>query len=163
LTDAARGALAAFDAVKYNMTLGCGGKGVPEVIGVPSVIDFVDRGESILMRIEEFDTVRTIHMNSREDPTAQPKTLLGYSVGRWEGDTLVVETGSVGARHLRPGVPLGPDASFVERFTPSADGTRLHYTIVMTDPYSLQEPVEQKRSWIAVDETVMPFNCKSTD
>jgi hypothetical protein len=159
LTDAARQASAAFDSVKYNMSLGCGGKGMPEVIGVPAVTDFVDRGDSVLMRIEEFDTVRTIHLNSRENPRTQPKTLLGYSVGRWERDTLVVETGSVGAPHLRPGVPLGPDASFVERFTPSADGKRLHYTIVMTDPYSLTQPVEQKRSWVAIDEQVLPFNC----
>jgi hypothetical protein len=160
LTDAAQQALARFDPVKYMMSLGCGGKGMPEIIGVPAVTDFVDRGDSILMRIEEFDTVRTIHLNNRENPKAQPKTLLGYSAGRWEGETLVVETGSVGAPHLRPGVPLGPDASFVERFTPSADGQRLHYTIVMTDPYSLTQPVEQKRSWVAVDEQVLPFNCK---
>ncbi len=159
LTDAARQALAGFDPVKYMMSLGCGGKGMPEIIGVPAVTDFVDRGDSILMRIEEFDTVRTIHLNSRENPRAQPKTLLGYSTGRWEGDTLIVETGSVGAPHLRPGVPLGPDASFVERFTPSPDGKRLNYTIVMTDPYSLTQPVEQKRSWVAIDEQVLPFNC----
>jgi hypothetical protein len=160
LTDAAKQALAGFDPVKYNMSLGCGGKGMPEIIGNPAVTDFVDRGDSILMRNEEYDTVRTIHLNSRENPKTQPKTLLGYSVGRWDGDTLVVETGSVGAPHLRPGVPLGPDASFVERITPSADGRRLHYTIVMTDPYSLTQPVEQKRSWIAIEEQVLPFDCK---
>jgi hypothetical protein len=160
LTDVARQALAAFDPVKYNMSLGCAGKGMPEIIGNPAVTDFVDRGDSILMRNEEYDTVRTIHLNSRENPKTQPKTLLGYSIGRWDGDTLVVETGSVGAPHLRPGVPLGPDASFVERITPSADGRRLHYTIVMTDPYSLTQPVEQKRSWIAIEEQVLPFDCK---
>jgi hypothetical protein len=120
----------------------------------------VDRGESILLRIEQFDTVRTIHMNSREDPTVQPKTLLGFSVGRWEGDTLVVETGSLSSEYMTPeGVPLGPAASLVETFTPSADGSRLHYTILITDPYSLTQPVEQKRSWIAVDEQVLPYNC----
>jgi hypothetical protein len=159
LTEAARQALAGFDSVKYNMTLGCTPKGMPFVMSVPSPTDFVDRGESILLRIEEFDTVRTIHMNSRETPSAQPKTPLGYSVGRWDGETLVVETGSVGAEYLVPGVPLGPSASFLERFTPSADGNRLHYTVVMTDPSSLTQPVEQKRSWIAVDEQVMPYNC----
>ncbi|HWN39597.1 MAG TPA: DUF6152 family protein [Gammaproteobacteria bacterium] len=159
LTEAARQAQATFDAVKYNMSLGCAPKNMPFVMVVPAPIDFVDRGESILFRSEEFDVVRTIHMNSRENPSAQPKTPLGYSVGRWEGDTLVVETGSVGAEYLIPGVPLGPSASFVERFTPSADGGRLHYTIVITDPYSLTETVERTRSWIAVDEKVMPYNC----
>jgi hypothetical protein len=29
----------------------------------------------------------------------------------------------------------------------------------MTDAHSLKEPVEQKRSWIAIDEQVMPYNC----
>jgi hypothetical protein len=159
LTEAARQAQATFDAVKYNMSLGCAPKSMPFVMVVPAPTDFVDRGESILFRSEEFDVVRTIHMNSRENPSAQPKTPLGYSVGRWEGDTLVVETGSVGAEYLIPGVPLGPSASFVERFTPNADGSRLHYTIVITDPYSLTQPVERKRSWIAVDEKVLPYNC----
>lgn len=163
LTDAASQALARFDAVKYNMTLGCSAKGMPVIMNVPSPADFVDRGDSILLRIEEFDTVRTIHLDSRVNPRAQPKTLLGYSVGRWEGETLVVETGSVDAEFLRIGVPLGPDASFVERFTPSADGSRLNYTIVITDPYSLTEPVEQKRAWVAVDEQVLPFNCTSAN
>jgi hypothetical protein len=159
LTEAARQTQATFDAVKYNMSRGCAPKNMPYVMVVPAPTDFVDRGESILFRSEEFDVVRTIHMNSRENPAAQPKTPLGYSVGRWEGDTLVVETGSVGAEYLVPGVPLGPAASFVERFTASADGSRLHYTIVITDPYSLTQPVEQKRSWIAVEDKVMPYNC----
>ena len=159
LTEAARQAQAGFDEVKYNASLGCAPKNMPFVMVVPGPTDFVDKGESILFRSEEFDAVRTIHMSSRENPAAQPKTRLGYSVGRWEGDTLVVETGSVEAEYLVPGVPLGPSASFVERFTPSADGSRLHYTIVITDPYSLTQPVEQKRSWIAIGEQVMPFNC----
>ncbi len=160
LTEAAREARARFDEVKYNQNLSCAPKNMPYLMIVPTPTDFVDRGESILFRSEEFDAVRTIHMNSREDPSAQPKTRLGYSVGRWDGDTLVVETGSVDAEYLVPGVPLGPSASFVERFTPSADGSRLHYTIVITDPYSLTQPVEQKRSWIAIGEKVMPYNCK---
>jgi hypothetical protein len=126
---------------------------------VPAPLDFVDRGASILLRIEEFDTVRTIHLNSEVDPAAQPRTRLGYSVGRWEGDTLVVRTGSLGDAFLIPGVPLGPSAAFVERFTLSDDGNRLHYTMLVTDPQSLTRPVEQKRSWIAVAEHVMPFNC----
>jgi len=159
LTDVARQAFAGFDSVQYNMSLGCAPKNMPFVMTVPSPTDLVDRGDRILLRIEELDVVRTIHMNSTADPHAQPKTPFGYSVGRREGETLVVETGSVAGKYLRPGVPLGPNASFVERFTVSEDGKRLHYSVVMTDPYSLTEPVEQKRSWIAVDEPVMPYNC----
>ena len=58
------------------------------------------------------------------------------------------------------GVPMGSMAKLVERFSPSADGSRLSYTIVVTDPDSLTAPVEGKRSWVwRPDEKVMPFNC----
>jgi len=159
LTESARQARASFDPVEYNMTMGCTPKGMPIIMSVPTPMDFVDRGDSILLRIEEFDTVRTINMGSQEDPTAQARTPLGYSIGHWDGDTLVVETGSLSSEYLAPGVPLGPSASFRETFTPSDDGLRLHYTLRITDSYSLSQPVEQKRSWIAVAEQVMPFNC----
>jgi Family of unknown function (DUF6152) len=159
LTDAAREAAASFDAVQYNLTLGCTPKGMPIIMNVPTPMEFVNQGESILLRIEEFDTVRTIHMSGGGDPATQPKTLLGYSVGRWEGDTLVVDTTRISEGYLSAGVPMGPSARFVERFTPSADGQRLHYTVLITDPYALTQVVEQKRSWIASTEEVLPFNC----
>ena len=57
-------------------------------------------------------------------------------------------------------MPLSPAASLVERFTPSADGTLLNYSIVITDPQFLSEPIELKRSWVArPNESVKPFNC----
>lgn len=158
-TDAARRALADFDVVEYNLTLGCTPKGMPMIMNVPTPLQFVDRGETIELRIEEFDTVRTIHLDNQEDPAAQPRTLLGYSIGRWEGDVLVVQTGSLGAQYLTPGVLLGSSASFVEKFVPSDDGSRLHYSMLITDASTLTQPVERKRSWVAVDEQVLPFNC----
>jgi hypothetical protein len=51
-----------------------------------------------------------------------------------EGDTLVVET-AAWVRSISGRACCSGPASFLERFTPSADGKRLHYTIVMTDPY----------------------------
>ncbi len=159
LTEAARQAEAGFDAVKYNMSLGCAPKNMPFVMVVPGPTDFVDRGETILLRIEEFDVVRTIHMNSREIPPRSPKhrSATRSAVGRarrssWRPAAWVR---SISGRACR----LGLSASFLERFTPSADGQRLHYTVVMTDPYSLTQPVEQKRSWVAIDEQVLPYNC----
>jgi hypothetical protein len=49
---------------------------------------------------------------------------------------------------------------FVERFRLAPDGSRLRYTIVMTDPEMLAEPLEQKRSWIPVpSDQLLPFEC----
>jgi hypothetical protein len=60
------------------------------------------------------------------------------------------------------GAPMSPAAKLVERFAPSADGSRLNYTLVITDPDSLTAPVEGKRSWVwRPGEKVMPFNCNA--
>jgi hypothetical protein len=55
---------------------------------------------------------------------------------------------------------MSPAAKLVERFSPSADGSRLNYTLVITDPESLTASIEGRRSWVwRPDEKVMPFNC----
>lgn len=78
----------------------------------PFPIEFVDRSETILLRMEEYDTVRTIHM--RGTPGAGERRMpLGYSVGRWEGGALVVETTRLSEPYLNStGAPMGPSAPF---------------------------------------------------
>jgi hypothetical protein len=84
-------------------------------------MEFVDRGTTILLRMEEYDSVRVIHMNDRAKVDAQPKTLFGYSTGHWEGGTLVVKTSRIKWNFFDPyGVPLGSSASIVEHFTPTS-------------------------------------------
>jgi hypothetical protein len=75
--------------------------------------------------------------------------------------TLVVTTDGITWPYLDPrGTPLSPLASLVERFTPSSDGTHLLYSVVITDPKYLTEPVELKRAWVArPNESVQPYSC----
>lgn len=161
LTEVARKAEAAFDPVTDTVTPGCTPKGMPLVMLQPPPLEFIDRGDTILLRTEEYDSVRTIHMKASAAAAGQPKSPLGYSTGRWEGATLLVETSRVNAPYLSPrGAPLGTSARFVERFTPSADGSRLDYSLTIVDPDSLTEPAERKRYWVSrPGETVLPFNC----
>ena len=161
LTESAKKAVSEFDPVNDTVTPECTPKGMPIIMFQPPPMEFVDRGDTILLRTEEYETVRTIRMTAQGNPEAQPKTLVGFSVGRWEGETLVVETSRVNARYLNArGVPLGPSARFVERFTPTADGSRLDYTLTITDPDSLTAPAEMKRFWVwRPNERVLPYNC----
>jgi hypothetical protein len=160
LTAKAREAAARFNPITDTTTEGCTPKGMPAIIRQPFPIELVDRGDTIEMKLEEYDTRRTIHMRAAATADA-PRTPLGYSTGTWDGSTLVVETTRLDEPYLNnTGVPMGPNAKLVERFSPSADGSRLSYTIVITDPDSLTGPVEGKRSWVwRPEEKVMPFNC----
>jgi hypothetical protein len=67
----------------------------------------------------------------------------GHSIGRWDGDTLVVDTTNFSDHRsgLGGGLPSGPRKPLVERFTPSPDRTRITYTYEVEDPEYLVEPM----------------------
>jgi hypothetical protein len=160
LTEAAKQAAATFNPTEETTAVGCTPKGMPYLMSNPAPIEFIDRGGVILLRLEEYDTVRTIHMSANGGEDA-PKTLLGYSTGRWDGNTLVVDTSRISSPYLNNrGVPLGSEARLVERFTLSADRSRLDYELTVTDPEMLIGLARLKRSWVwRPHEQVLPFNC----
>ena len=145
---------------------GCRPKGMPLIMTNPYPIELVDNGDTIALRIEMYDLERTIHMRGAADPSTQPRSLLGYSTGKWDGETLVVNTSRIDYAALEFGVPQSPSAELVERFTPSTDGRLLEHLIEATDPEYLTEPVELTsafpREWVP-GEKVMRYNCVAGD
>jgi hypothetical protein len=141
---------------------GCEPKGMPTIMEQPYPIEFVRDGNRILLRMEEYDTVRTIIMESNA-PAAAPTSRLGVSTGSWDKSALVVTTDRIDWPYLDAnGVPLGSAARIVERFAPSADGSRLAYTMTITSPEIFTEPVELTRSWVwRPNEKVQPYRCES--
>ncbi len=161
LTDTALAAEAAWDALSPdNPFLSCT-RGMPTVMESPNPAEFVDRGDHILLRMESFDNVREIWMQPDAISDDAEPTLLGRSIGRWEGETLVVETNRISWRHYsQTGLPSSEDLELLERFTPSADGTRLDYELAVTDPALFTQPVTFAKSfvWVPGDQ-VLPFDC----
>ncbi len=162
LTDEARAAQAAWDPLSLdNPFRGCSPKGMPNIMEQPNPMEFVDQGDEILIRMEEYDTVRVIQMGGdlADDP-AQP-TLLGHSVGRWDGSTLVVETNRIDWRYFNQnGLQQSDAMELVEHFTPSEDGARLDYELMITDAALFTETEVVTKSWVWVPgDRVLPFDC----
>lgn len=162
LTAAARAAVDAFDQYEDDPTIDCVPKGMPLIMEQPYPMEFVEQGENILLRLEEYDTVRTIRMDTDAEPARQSAARLGYSVGRWDGRTLEVTTTRVSSGHFDSvGIPLSEAAVIVERFMPSEDGARLDYHMTVTDPATFTAPVEVEKHWIWLpDIEVRPYECR---
>ncbi len=160
LTEFARAALAAFDPETDTPTLNCAPKGMPAIMEQPYPMEFVDRGDTILMRIEEYDLERTIEMTHADGSVHEP-SLLGHSSGTWDGDTLVVETRNVDWGHFDTiGIPLTEQARMVERFILRDGGVRLDYELSVTDPQIFTETVNLSKYWIALDGVeIQPYEC----
>lgn len=164
LTEAAVAAKADWDP-SDAVQLGCDPKGMPSLMITPFPIEFARRGDDIAIRFEEDDTERLIHMASDARRPDGYRALLGYSTGRWEGGTLVVETDGVDARYFDgEGTPQSRMASFVERFTVREDQLRLDYRITITDPQAFSQPFDLTRYFVWRPElTVGRYDCVIPD
>ena len=159
LTDAARATIAEYDAEFDDPLLNCAIKGMPAIMAAPYPFEFVDEGDTIVMRIEEYDLRRMIHL---EPQAGDPEpSVLGHSTGRWEGETLVVETSAVNFGHFNVrGIPLSDEVEMVERFTPIENASELQYEITVTDPATFTEPVVMDKTlvWLP-DVQIAPYEC----
>ncbi len=135
--------------------LGCTDWTMPRLMANPLPMEFTKDGDTIIQQFEENDERRVIHMNA-DATVSGPRTRMGFSKGRWEDGSLVVETTHVTPERLdNLGTPFGEDMHLIERFTLSDDETRLDYTIVVTDPFAFTEPYEQSRYWTWRPEIVV--------
>jgi hypothetical protein len=163
LNDAAKAVVAEWDPFDNDL-LHCGTKGQPLIMITPTPVEFVREGDTILMRIEEYDSLRVIHMNPAAAAPAE-HTKFGFSRGRFEGETLVVETDHIQAQYFDPdGVPQSEEMRTIERFMPNAAYDRLDYRITVTDPVYFTEPFDLTRYFVWKPEmTVQPYECLERD
>ncbi|MDE0005911.1 MAG: DUF6152 family protein [Rhodospirillaceae bacterium] len=148
LTPEAQAAQAAWTE-ENDLTMQCIAGGMPGVmtrVSAPHPIDFVQRDGEIVIRIEVFDVVRTVHMNPNVDASSRTPSPLGHSVGRWEGNTLIVRTTQVNWPYFDSIgiIPQSEAVEITERFTLSDDGTRLTYDLEVSDPETFTEPVSAR-------------------
>ncbi len=162
LTPAAEAAKVGWDPYTDMLALRCESPGMPNAVLNPYPIEFLDEEDKILLRIEEWEAVRTIHMTSQAIPEDAPRSPLGYSVGHWEEDsTFVVETARIDFPYLDDaGTPMSDDVRVIERFSLSEDGTHLDHEISVTDPQNLVEPAVWDAKWRWIPGTVIrPYEC----
>jgi hypothetical protein len=86
---------------------------------------------------EQNSDLRVIPLDGRPAPAAAIRQWQGSSRGRWEGDTLVVETAGFNGAWTIQGT--GPEAHYVERLRFS-DADTLHYEFTAHDPDSFAGP-----------------------
>lgn len=161
LTNAALAAKANWDQARDDPSLRCEPPGMPNAILNPYPIEFIDEGDTIRLRIEEWDAVRTIYMSENVQPTSTGLSRLGFSTGTWDGDTLIVQTSNVAAPYLDDsGTPMSTEASLTERFSLSREEGRLDYEVTVTDPRYLAEPAVWNSVWVwRPGAEIQAFNC----
>lgn len=109
----------------------------------------VDEDQIVLRFDNTGDRVtRVIHMMDEHPADVRP-THQGHSIGRWEGETLVIDTVAFepDLSGVARNVPSSAGKHMVERLMLTEDRTRLRYEVTITDPVYLSAPAALTQQW----------------
>jgi len=117
--------------------------GMPRVMGgAPGPIEIVVTPQQTWMIWDYMNELRRIYTDGRPHPTGDEAwpTVMGHSIGHWEGKTLVVDTVNMMAGQFdRTGAPHSDQVHLMERITKLDDG-RLEIDMVVEDPVMFAGP-----------------------
>lgn len=119
--------------------------------------EFVQTADALVIRAEMNNYARIVRIGGQHAP-APVRNFHGDSIGRWEGDTLVIETTNFHALHARGNVPLTEQGRVVERLTRASD-TEILYEFTVEDPASYARPWRGEMTFNATDELVFEYAC----
>lgn len=146
----------------------CVSPGLPRSIwGAPFPVEIQQNDEFITMFWEGYFQYRKIYLEGHPRPDPILNTRMGYSVGHWEGDTLVVETTHLREYPFMRRLPNTDEATVTERITieerKNKEGVSTRYlnnVLTLTDPKIYTQPVTVTSSlrW-SPDTPIMEYSC----
>jgi hypothetical protein len=155
--------------MKDNPDANCMPMGITQFHMQPQPRKIVQTPKLIVILYESNYGLRYIYTDGRSlPPQGEPQPWwYGYSVGRWEGDTLVVETNNLrGAEESAydgwldvRGTPYSGQATFVERFRRPMFG-KLEIDVTVDDPKALTKPFTVRiNQRVMADDEPIEFVC----
>jgi hypothetical protein len=119
--------------------------------GYNSNYQIVQNRDYVLIVTEMIHDARIIPLDGRGQPPAAARQWMGMSRGRWEGDTLVVETTNLNGKN--PLFGSGTQMRVTERFTRVADDS-------ITYEFTVEDDANWERPWtaeMAMTKTIGPM------
>ncbi|HEY1243128.1 MAG TPA: hypothetical protein VGF16_21340 [Bryobacteraceae bacterium] len=159
-------------AEKYRATRGPNDAGLtadcmplagPQAFSVPYQFQIVESAHSVAILHEYPGTFRIIPTDGGAHPVDPDPTWMGDSIGRWEGDTLVIDTIGFNDKTEISGFRHSEALHLVERFS-RPDYTTLQYEAILEDPNVFAEPWKMTRTFTLrpdltkIDEFVCEHN-----
>jgi hypothetical protein len=143
----------------------CLPQGVPKIDAAPVPWKIVQLPGEVVILYEAFTQYRQIFMDGRPLPKDPNPNWLGYSVGRYEGDTLVVESGGFNGKAWldQAGHPATEALHVTERFR-RKDFGHLQIQITIDDAKAYTKPwTVTEEPTLLVDSELLEFICNENE
>ena len=152
-----------------NQTANCLPPGMPGIMGQPYPMEFLLTPGKVTIVIEAYQQVRHIYTDGRPLPEDPDLKFHGTSIGRWDGDTLIVDTiGFSPLTQIAGNVPHGGKMRIVERFRlTDPDTMSIETTItdpeILAAPYTTTRTLRRHRNWTIAEYICEENNRNSVD
>lgn len=135
----------------------CWPPGVPIIMTRVWPVAMIQLPTAVYMISGFMNSLRTVFLDGRShtDPDLVVRTFNGESIGRWEGDTLVVDTRNfIESEHrwVDQGVPGSGQLRVIERIRLINEGQVLEIEYTMTDPVNWVGEWKGTRRWNRVND-----------
>jgi len=115
----------------------------------------VQTAEAVLIEVEMVHDTRIVRLNAQHHP-ANLKTWMGDSIGRWDGDTLVIET-----VNMRPeqGLRGGSERQKVTEWLTRIGPNKIRYRFTVDDPGTYAQPFSGEVAFNATRGPIYEYAC----
>ena len=139
---------------KDHPGVSCLPSGIPEKDNIPDGLKLVQTEDLTLMLYESRTIYRQIFTDGRPLPKDAFPTWMGYSIGHWDKDTLIVDTiGQNGRTWLdMKGLPSTTSLKVTERFTRPRVG-HMDVQVTIDDPKAFTRPWTVNTAWRLIPDT----------
>jgi hypothetical protein len=143
----------------------CLPSGVPADDLLPGPFKIIQTPDLIVIRNEYETTFRQVYLDGRKLPADPEPLWLGYSVGKWEGDTLVIDTIGFNGKGWLDGIghPHSESLHVVERFH-RRDFGHMDAEVTIDDPKVYTKPFSIKvTELLQPDSDVTEYFCNENE
>jgi hypothetical protein len=154
-----------YDAEKGDYTGSCLPFGLLRSVGGPHPIQIIQNDKYIAMLYEQNSWFHVTPIDGRSHPKDPDATWYGNSVGRWDGDTLIIDTVAFNGKTKVDtiGHPVSDKLHTIERFK-RRDLGHIDYVLTIDDPQTYTKPWDSVRTWTLRPEwEIMEYSCEENN
>jgi hypothetical protein len=153
-----------YDPSDGDYTGNCLPFGLSRSINSPDPMQIMQSDKYISLLFEQNTWFNIIYLDGREHPKNLDPTWFGHSIGKWDGDTLVVDTiGFNGWTRLDTiGHPHSDALHMIQTFR-RTDAGHIAYTVTIDDPKAYTKPWKNERTMTLMNTELFEYSCEENN
>ena len=153
-----------YDPANGEYTASCMPFGLSRSMNSPDPMQVMQNDKYIAFLFEQNTWFNVIYLDGRLHPRNLEPTWFGHSIGKWDGDTLIVDTiGFNGWTRLDTVGHPHSDALHMVQTLRMIDAGHIAYTVTIDDPKAYTKPFKNERTFTLMDTELIEYSCEENN